>query len=110
MKKQLLASSTLIGVGLIASPAVAADGIKLGIGGFFNTAYMAVFDDDSEGEPGNERNTDGVFNNAEIHFSGSAVLDNGLGVGAHIELEGEDEAGDQIDEAWIFFSGGFGEV
>jgi hypothetical protein len=79
---------------------------------------MAVFDDDSEGEPGNERNTDGVFNNAEIHFSGSTVLDNGLEVGARVELEGEDEdgfdgesdTGDQIDEAWIFFSGGFGEV
>ena len=58
MKKQLLASSALIGAGLIASPALAADGVKLGIGGFFNTTYMAVFDDDSEGEPGNERNAD----------------------------------------------------
>ena len=42
--------------------------------------------------------------------SGSAVLDNGLEVGARVELEGEDEDGDQIDEAWIFFSGGFGEL
>jgi len=37
------------------------------------------------------------------------VLDNGLTVGAHVELEGEDED-DQIDEAWIYFSGGFGEL
>jgi predicted porin len=118
MRKRLLASSALIGAGLAASPAFAADGIKLGVGGFFNTAYMAVFDDDSEGDAGNERNTDGVFNNAEIHFSGRAVLDNGLTVGARVELEGEDEdessgdstGGDQIDEAWISFSGGFGEV
>ena len=88
---------------------MAADGIKLGVGGFFSQAYMVVFDDDSEGEPGNERNTDGLFNSAEIHFSGSTVLDNGLEVGAHVELEGEDED-DQIDEAWIFFSGGFGEL
>ena len=88
---------------------MAADGIKLGVGGFFNTAYMAVMDDDSEGELGNEHNTDGIFNDAEIHFSGSAVLDNGLTVGAHVELEGEDED-DQIDEAWIYFSGGFGEL
>ena len=110
MKNRLLASSALIGAGLIASPALAADGVKLGIGGFFSQAYMVVFDDDSEGEPGNERNTDGLFNSAEIHFSGSAVLDNGLEVGARVELEGEDEDGDQIDEAWIFFSGGFGEV
>jgi len=50
------------------------------------------------------------------------VLDNGLEVGARVELEGEDDDsivvsgdsvtddGDQIDEAWIWFAGGFGEV
>jgi outer membrane protein OmpU len=80
------------------------------VGGFFKTAYMVNFDDDSEGEPGNERNTDGVFSDSEVHFTGSTVLDNGLEVGARIELEGEDDAGDQIDEAWIYFSGGFGEL
>ena len=110
MKKVLLGTTALLGAGLVASPAFAADGIKLGVGGFFKTAYMMNFDDDSEGEPGNERNTDGVFSDAEIHFTGSTVLDNGLEVGARVELEGEDDAGDQIDEAWIYFSGGFGEL
>ena len=109
VKKTLLASTALLGVGLAASPAVAADGIKLSIGGFFKSAYMVVFDDDSEGDLGNEQNTDGFFSDAEVHFTGTTVLDNGLEVGARIELEGEN-AGDQIDEAWIFFSGGFGEV
>jgi predicted porin len=71
---------------------------------------MVNFDDDGEGELGNERNTDGLFNDAEIHFMGMTTLDNGLSVGARVELEGEDNAGDQIDEAWIHFSGGFGEV
>ncbi len=47
---------------------------------------------------------------AEIHFTGSTVLDNGLEVGARIELTGEDDADSQIDESWIYFSGGFGEV
>ena len=108
MKGKLLASTACVGVGLIGS-ASAADGIKLGVGGFFNETYMAVFDDDGEGELGNERNTDGFFNDAEIHFMGSTVLDNGLEVGARIELEGEND-NDQIDEAWVFFSGGFGEV
>jgi outer membrane protein OmpU len=109
MKKVLLGTTALLGAGLVASPAFAADGIKLGVGGFFKTAYMVNFDDDSEGEPGNERNTDGVFSDAEIHFTGSTVLDNGLEVGARVELEGEDDS-DQIDEAWIYFSGGFGEL
>ncbi len=87
----LLGSTALFGAGMMANTAMAADGIKLGVGGFFRTAYMATFDDDSEGEPGNERNTDGVFSDAEIHFTGSTVLDNGLEVGARVELEGEDD-------------------
>src|SRR5512134_2868367 len=109
MKRLLLASTSVLGAGIMANPAIAADGIKLSIGGFFKSAYMVVFDDDGEGDLGNERNTDGFFQDAEVHFTGTTVLDNGLEVGARIELEGEN-AGDQIDEAWIFFSGGFGEV
>jgi outer membrane protein OmpU len=109
MKKVLLGTTALMGAGLVAGPAFAADGIKLGVGGFFRQTYMATFDDDGEGEAGNERNTHGFFGNQEIHFTGSTVLDNGLEVGARVELEGE-TAGDQIDESWIWFSGGFGEV
>jgi outer membrane protein OmpU len=109
VKKKLLAGTAVIGAGLATSPAFAADGIKLSIGGYFKEAYMVVIDDDGEGDLGNEHNTDGFFNDAEVHFTGSTVLDNGLEVGARIELEGETD-GDQIDEAWIWFSGGFGEV
>jgi predicted porin len=109
MKKVLLGTTALIGAGLVAGPASAADGIKLGVGGFFREAYMVVFDDDSEGELGNEHNTDGFFNDAEIHFKGETKLDNGLTVGARVELEGENDD-DQIDEAWVYFSGGFGQI
>ncbi len=117
MRKDLLRSTALLGAGVAAgvaggfatAPANAADGIKLSVGGFFRTAYMVVFDDDSEGEPGNETNTDGFFSDSEIYFTGETTLDNGLTAGARIELEGETDD-DQIDEAWIFFSGGFGEV
>ena len=113
MRKLLLGSAAVIGgglgIGFAGHAANAADGIKLGVGGFFREAYMVVFDDDSEGEAGNEHNTDGFFNDAEVHFTGSTTLDNGLEVGARIELEGENDD-DQIDESWIYFSGGFGEV
>jgi hypothetical protein len=105
----LLGSTALFGAGMMATSAMAADGIKLSVGGFFREAYMVTFDDDNEGELGNERNTDGFFNDAEVHFDGETTLDNGLTVGARIELEGEN-SNDQIDEAWLFFSGGFGEV
>ena len=105
MKKVLLGTSALLGAGLVAGPACAADGIKLSVGGYFRTAYMVNFDDDDEGEPGNETNTDGFFSDSEIYFRGSTTLDNGLEVGARVELEGETDS-DQIDEAWVFFSGG----
>ena len=109
MKKTLLGTASVLCAGAVASPAFAADGIKLSVGGFFREAYMVVFDDDSEGELGNERNTDGFFNDAEIFFRGETTLDNGLNVGTRVELEGEADS-DQIDEAWVYFSGGFGEV
>ena len=109
VRRALLCSTALLGGASLVSPAAAADGIKLAVGGYFKEAYMVVIDDDAEGEPGNETNTDGFFNDAEIHFTGSTVLDNGLEVGARVELEGETDE-DQIDEAWVYFSGGFGEV
>jgi hypothetical protein len=37
-------------------------------------------------------------------------LDNGLTVGARVELEGEQKSGDQIDAAFVYFQGGFGEL
>jgi predicted porin len=107
--RRLLATSGAV-LGALTGGGARGDGIQLHVGGEFNAAYMAVFDDDGEGEPGNEHNTDGLFQDAEIHFTGSTVLDNGLEVGARIELAGEDDDDSQIDEAWIYFSGGFGEV
>ncbi len=120
MKRVLLGTTALIGASLCAAaPAAAESPIQLSVGGFFRTAYMVVLDDDDSGpensfqEPGDEKTDDGVFSDAEIHFVGRTVLDNGLEAGARVELEGEDNSGgngDQIDEAWIWFAGGFGEV
>ena len=109
MKKILLGSTALLGVGLAANTAAASDGIKLTIGGWYTTAYQAVFDDDGEGEPGDDRNTDNFSTDGEIHFTGKTTLDNGLTVGVHVELEAE-QSDDQIDESYAFWEGGFGEV
>lgn len=109
MKKVLLGTTALLGVGVMAGTAAASDGIKLSLGGFYRTSYSVVIDDDSEGEPGNDRNTDNLFTDGEVHFNGETTLDNGLTVGVRVELEAEQE-GDQIDESYAYFSGGFGEV
>jgi outer membrane protein OmpU len=109
MKKVLLGTTALLGVGLMAGTAAASDGIKLSLGGFYRTAYMVNFDDDNEGELGNDRNTDGLFTDGEVFFNGSLTMDNGLTVGVRIELEAEQE-GDQIDESFAYFQGNFGTV
>src|SRR5262245_11435921 len=120
MKRILLGSTALFAAGLVAGPAFAEDGIHLFVGGYFKEAFMAVADDndirDSDGsltgsvaDPGFDRNTDGFFNDAEIDFTGVTTLDNGLEIGAHVEVEGETQ-GHMIDESYIWFAGGFGEV
>src|SRR3569623_3148688 len=95
----------------MAGAAHASDGIKLDVGGFFQTVYQGVFDKKSGGDGhfGDHRNVDRFVHNAEVHFKGETTLDNGLTVGAQIELEGEN-ANDQIDKSFVYWSGGFGKV
>jgi outer membrane protein OmpU len=109
MKKVLLGSSVLLAAGVVTTPVFAADGIKLSLGGFFRTAVDVNIDDHSAGDLGNKRYNDGVFSDAEVYFVGKTKLDNGLTVGARVELEGEDSS-DQIDAAYVYFQGGFGET
>ena len=110
MKKVLLGTTALLGVGAVAGTAQASDGIKLDVGGFFQTVFQGVFDGKGGNQQfGGHRNYDRLLHNAEVHFKGSTTLDNGLTVGAQIELEGEN-SGDQIDKAFVYWSGGFGKV
>jgi predicted porin len=110
MKKVLLGTSALLGVGLLAGTAQASDGVKLSLGGYITNQFGVAFDDDGDGEAGDNRNDVGVGTDAEIYFTGSVTLDNGITVGARFDLEGGDEDGDQIDQAYAFFKGGFGDI
>lgn len=106
----LLGSSALVGVQAIAASAMASDGVKLSLGGFLSTSFGATIDDDQEGEAGDNFNTVGVGHDAEIYFMGEVTLDNGVTVGAHFELEGQDETDDQYDQAYAYFGGGWGQL
>src|SRR5262245_34788283 len=108
MRKALMATTALLGAGAAPAQAFAADAIKLSLGGFMRTAVLQNFDDHGSGDLGNKRYNTGVFSDGEIYFLGNATLDNGLTVGVHVELEAEQDD-DQIDGAYIFFQGGFGE-
>jgi len=111
MKKILLGSTALVAAGLIAGHAEAADGVKLSLGGYYRGAAGVNFDDFDGALAGvDDQLRDYVFKqDVEIHFGGETTLDNGLKVGAVIQLEGQ-TSGDQIDEVYAFFSGGWGEV
>ncbi|MGH6754668.1 MAG: porin, partial [Bradyrhizobium sp.] len=111
MKNILLGSTAMVAAGLIASNAHAAQGVQLGIGGYYAAAAGLLFDQSATGtgDPG-QHTRDIVFRqDVEVHFKGETTLDNGLTVGARIELEGQ-QSDDQIDEVWAYFKGGWGEV
>jgi outer membrane protein OmpU len=111
MRTNLLTTTSLLAfaaTGLSALPAAASDGVKLSLGGFLRSAYGFTVDDDGEGELGHDRNLDGVGSDGEIFFLGEVTLDNGVTVGAQVELEAEEDD-DQIDNVYAFFKGGFGD-
>jgi len=93
----------------VAASASASDGIKLDVGGYFSSAYVAAFDSKKEGHPGDHHTWDSIKHDAEVYFSGETTLDNGLTIGARIELVGEN-SDDQIDNSYVFWSGDFGMV
>jgi len=111
MKRVLLGSTALAAAALLTAHAAAADGVTLKIGGRYKGAAGVVFSENfsaSSGVAGSGLR-DYVFKqDVEVDFEGATVLDNGLTVGAAIELEGQTTADDQIDSVYAYFSGGFG--
>lgn len=109
MKKTLLGTAAAVAcLGFttfgLASGAQAAGGkINLSLGGYYN-GLIAFTDTDSD-----ERSYK-FGSDAELHVGGEMTLDNGVIVGFKTELELEDSSGDDVDEASIYFKGGFGKV
>lgn len=120
--KKLLGTTALVAAAFATAPASAADKIQIKVGGYFVGGIAAAFDSD-EGEginrltgapvalaAGTDQRTFRFARESEVHFKGSTNLDNGVEVGVKFELEtGEGGGTDQMDEAYIFVSGGFGE-
>ncbi|HZD26733.1 MAG TPA: porin [Alphaproteobacteria bacterium] len=109
MRRLLLATTSLAAAGLFGSQADAADRLKLGVGGYFNAFLVGVSQDDGPGEAAAGRANHKIAEEAEIHFSGETVLDNGLEIGIQVELEAE-SCTDQMDDSYIWFEGGFGRL
>jgi outer membrane protein OmpU len=111
MRQTLLRSSMLAGLGTMvyAASGAASDGVKLEVGGYFSQSYVAAFDSKKEGHFGNHHTYDAFKHDAEVYFSGETTLDNGLTIGARVELVGENDD-DQIDKSYVFWSGDFGQI
>jgi predicted porin len=90
-----------------APTAIAAEKLKLSVGGYMEQWVGYVSNDD-----GTDQDFSGfdVKSDAEIHFKGMTKLDNGMSVGVNVQLEANSNAGDQIDESYLILKGGFGEI
>lgn len=123
MKNILYGTTALVtGVALVSAPAMAEEGIKLGLGGYMNNFFGFG---DTDGEENNaraaalgvdedvDRNNTGLFSDGEIWFKGETTLDNGITFGANVQLESFGNSprggtGDIIDEDFAYISGSFG--
>ena len=116
MKKLLLGSTALVVGGLMAAPAMAADPIKIGVGGYYTFYAGAGSIGSTFAGNGTVTTYKGLdfFQEGEIHFIGQSKLDNGTTVGLRVELEGWNPssatANAQIDEAFLFAFGDWGRV
>src|SRR5947208_12330111 len=90
MKKLLLGSTALVAGGLMAAPAMAADPIKIGVGGYYQFFALAGGMEGVYAPTGDSIQYKGLNfqQEGEIHFTGQSKLDNGTTVGITVELEG----------------------
>ena len=112
MKSLLYGTTALMAVGLMAGNAVAAEKIKLGLGGYWRAAiHLGESDNDATTVAAGKSDirNHGFGQESEIYFSGKTTLDNGIKFGVMVQLEGE-TSGDQIDNTYIWSSGSFGRI
>jgi hypothetical protein len=105
MKKLLLVTTALVGVAMMSAPANAA--VKLGLGGYMST-YGAYADNDEAAGAANSLRKFDWRRDSELFFMGATTLDNGLTVGINYELDLGQAV--QTNEAYVYFSGGWGRV
>jgi outer membrane protein OmpU len=120
MKKILLGTTALIGAGMLASAASAAEPPKVTVSGFANFEAGFVSDDFDDAQ--RQR---GFRNDTEINFNVDGKTDGGLGYGAMISLEADvgsgfddadsssadsdaEDQGFNASRTYLYVEGGFG--
>src|SRR5690349_19036311 len=122
MKKHLLGTTALVAAGLFGLVDTAAAQtkvmpIQVSVGGYWGEFVSYTNQDDRGSTTSQAANaTSGKltqfdeWSDKEIHFNGRTTLDNGLTIGFRLELEGNTDATDQIDETFMFIEGRFGRM
>ena len=104
MKKSLLATTALAALGAVAVASPASAKFEMQVGGFMEQ-WFGYSDNSNSAQPDSdvmEQHSD-----TEIHFKAKQTLDNGLTVGALVEMEGETGT---IDEQFLTLDGSFGRI
>ncbi len=112
----LVSVALLLGAGSAAAQAKKEGPIQVGIGGYFYGYFVGVSQDDNGpsatqgAQPGYGVRNYAVFRKSRIQFDGLTNLDNGVKVGLRVQLRGEANSTDQIDQSYLFFDTQFGRV
>jgi len=111
MKKLLLGTTALVAMGALATPALAADPVKVSVSGEFLVLWGFALEDqkDAAGQPGEDKRSHGAYQNSKLTFGGSTTLDNGVTAGVEIKLEGQSQD-NNVDKSWAYFEGNFGKI
>jgi outer membrane protein OmpU len=123
MRKILLGTSALCAVAM-AGPAFAQSAnepVKLGIGGYWNSAYGDMVS--QSGASKNGKRSDDIETDAVLNFKGSTKLDNGLTVGLSVQMRAENQVPsaavspnlttatpDTVKRSYAYIKSAFGEV
>jgi predicted porin len=130
MKKVLLGTTALIAGGLAAVPAMAADPIKINVGGYMQQYFnVGHYGGTGTGATATDYRTPNFKYEGEVWFIGQTKLDNGTTIGVRFELEGWSQGGiagpawpggsattpvtnaqDTVDEEYIFAFGDWGRL
>ncbi len=106
MKKILLGTTAVIALGTMTTEAFAADKMKLALGGFMRQYVGITNSDEVAATTGSAARDKDIsqWTNSEVYFDGSTVLDSGIKVAAHIEMEADGAVTTNIDRSYLTVS------
>lgn len=92
------------------SVAAAEAPIAIAVGGYFLGYAAGVSQNDAPGQPGFGLRDYAIFRKSRLLFDGVSRLDDGVRIGVRIQVRGEANAADQIDQSYLIVGSPYGEL